>query len=50
MTGDRCSGCGRVWSWAGLALAPLLLPYALWVAGGRLADLACQRRSRRGRA
>lgn len=30
-------------------IAPLLVLYGLWLAGGRLADLIEQRRARRGR-
>lgn len=48
MNGDRCDRCARIQGVIGLVLlAPLLALYGLWLAGGRLADLADQRRARR---
>jgi len=48
MSADRCPRRGRTLAALGLVLiSPLLALYGLWLAGGRLADLAYQWRTRR---
>lgn len=44
---DRCQGCGRIlYGLAVLLLAPIVVPYLLFLAGYGLADRRAQRRRR----